>query len=158
MAAENFKSNLIIGLVSGLGASLLAPALRPFLANVSRSLTKATIRGGIHLYEKGRESFAELGETVDDLMAEVKSELETGAPGSAVVASAAAHGTAPPPAAQPKQGADTSQSPGTTAAPRPSEAGKAPSPPAPPAPEADQGSQRSEGAEGAPGQPPAQGE
>jgi len=157
MAARNFKSNLIIGLVSGLGASLLAPALRPFLANVSRSLAKGTIKGSVLLYEKGRESFAELGETVDDLMAEVKSELETGAPGSAVVASAAAHGTAPSPAAQPKQGADTSQSPGTTA-PQPGEAGKAPGPPAPPAADADQGSQRSEGAEGAPGQPPAQGE
>ena len=158
MAARNFKSNLIIGLVSGLGASLLAPALRPFLANVSRSLAKGTIKGSVLLYEKGRESFAELGETVDDLMAEVKSELETGATGGAVVASAAAHGTTPSPAAQPKQGADTSQSPVTTTAPQPGEAGKAPGPPAPPAADADQGSQRSEGAEGAPGQPPAQGE
>jgi len=61
--------------------------LRPFLANAPRSLTKATIKGSIHLYEKGRESFAELDETVDDLMAEVKSEMETGVKGSAAVAS-----------------------------------------------------------------------
>lgn len=87
MASENFKSNLIVGLVAGVGATLLAPVLRPFLANASRSLTKATIKGSIHLYEKGRESFAELGETVDDLMAEVRSEMETGVEGSAAVAS-----------------------------------------------------------------------
>ena len=87
MASENFKSNLIVGLVAGVGATLLAPVLRPFLANASRSLTKATIKGSIHLYEKGRESFAELGETVDDLMAEVKSEMETGAQEGAVIAS-----------------------------------------------------------------------
>jgi hypothetical protein len=127
--------------------------LRPFLANVSRSLTKATIKGGIHLYEKGRESFAELGETVDDLMAEVKSELETGAHGGAVVASAAAQGTTSPRSAQHKP--DTSQSPGITTATQPSEVGKAPSPPAPPPAEAGLGSQRSEGAQG---QPPTQGE
>jgi hypothetical protein len=125
---------------------------------MSRSLTKATIRGSIHLYEKGRESFAELGETVDDLMAEVKSELETGAQGGAVVASAAARGTTPPPSAQPKPGSDTSQSPGTTTATQQREAGEAPSPPAPPAAEGGQGGQRSEGAEGALGQPPTQGE
>ncbi|ODT80850.1 MAG: hypothetical protein ABS69_06155 [Nitrosomonadales bacterium SCN 54-20] len=87
MASGNFKSNLIVGLVAGVGATLLAPVLRPFLTNASRSLTKATIKGGIRLYEKGRESFAELGETVDDLMAEVRSEMETGAEESAVAPS-----------------------------------------------------------------------
>ncbi|SOD40437.1 DUF5132 domain-containing protein [Nitrosovibrio sp. Nv4] len=155
MASENFKSNLIIGLVTGVGASLLAPVLRPFLANVSRSLTKATIKGGIHLYEKGRESFAELGETVDDLVAEVKSEMETGAQGGAAITTAAAQRRAAPPSAQPKPSPDTSQSPGTTSATQPSEADKVSRPPAPPAAEASQGSQRSEGAQG---QPPTQGE
>ena len=155
MASENFKSNLIIGLVAGVGASLLGPVLRPFLASVSRSLTKATIKGSIHLYEKGRESFAELGETVDDLMAEVKSELETGAHGGAVAASAVAQGTTPPTAAKRSAGPDTRQSPGTETATQPSETGKAPSPPAPPAAEAGQGSQHSPGVKG---QPPTQGE
>ncbi|SEO44323.1 DUF5132 domain-containing protein [Nitrosovibrio sp. Nv6] len=154
MATENFKSNLIIGLVAGVGASLLAPVLRPFLANVSRSLTKATIKGSIHFYEKGRESFAELGETMDDLVAEAKSEMETDAQGGAAITSAAAQGRAAPLSAQPKPSPD-SQSPGTTSATQSGEAGKAPSPPAPPATKASQGSQRSEGAQG---QPPTQGE
>ena len=68
---KNFKSNVITGLVVGVAATLLAPVLRPLLANASRSLTKGAIKGSVLLYEKGRESFAELGETVDDLMAEV---------------------------------------------------------------------------------------
>ncbi len=87
MASENFKSNLIVGLIAGVGASLLAPVLRPLLTDASRSLTKATIKGSIRLYEKGRESFAELGETVDDLMAEVRAEMETGGEGSAAAGS-----------------------------------------------------------------------
>ena len=70
----------------GVAATLLAPMLRPLLANASRSLTKGAIKGSIHFYEKGRESFAELGETVDDLMAEVKSEMETATQGGATVA------------------------------------------------------------------------
>jgi hypothetical protein len=153
--AENFKSNLITGLVAGVGASLLAPVLRPFLANISRSLTKGTIKGSVLLYEKGRESFAELSETVDDLMAEVKSELETGAPGGAAVASGAQAQERTAPSAKPEPSSDISQSPGATAATQPSEAGKAPSPPAPPPAEAGPDSQRSEGAQG---QPPTQGE
>lgn len=56
MAAENFKSNVITALV-GVAATLLAPVLRPFLANASRSLPKRqsraasifTRRGGNHL-------------------------------------------------------------------------------------------------------------
>ena len=155
MATENFKSNLITGLVAGLAATLLAPVLRPFLANASRSLTKATIKGGVLLYEKGRESFAELGETVDDLMAEVKSEMETGAQGGAVVASgtqaATAQGKTAPPSPPPRPDSDTNQSSATTA-PR-TEAGKVPQgPPAPPTAEAGQDVQRSE----AQGQPPTQ--
>ena len=57
MASENFKSNLIVGLVAGVGASLLAPVLRPFLANApgrlpkrqSRAASISTRRGANHL-------------------------------------------------------------------------------------------------------------
>ena len=127
MASENFKSNVITGLVVGTGATLFAPALRSFLANISRSVTKATIKGSIRLYEKGRESFAELGETVDDLMAEVKAEMEAGAQAGAAVATGTqainAQGRTAP-SAQPKPGSGTSQSSAATAAGQPGEAGK----------------------------------
>src|SRR5688500_12252986 len=102
MASENFKSNLITGLAAGVGATLLAPVLLPFLASLVRPATKAAIKGSVLLYEKGRESFAELSETVDDLVAEVKSEMEAGAVEDAAGASSPAQAgsaqgrTAPP--------------------------------------------------------------
>jgi hypothetical protein len=36
---------------------------------------KAAIKGGIVLYDRSKESFAEVGEVVEDLVAEVKAEL-----------------------------------------------------------------------------------
>src|SRR5687768_14377637 len=138
MAENSFKSNIVTGLAAGVGATLLAPVLLPFLASIVRPTTKAAIKGGVLLYEKGRESLAEFSETVDDLVAEAKSEMEAGAPGgvaagaSAAQAAAAQGRTGPP--AQPRPGPDTAQSSPTTAAVQPGETGKAPqSPAAPPA-------------------------
>ncbi|SET63650.1 protein of unknown function [Nitrosospira multiformis] len=161
MASENFKSNLITGLAAGVGATLLAPVLLPFLASLVRPATKAAIKGSVLLYEKGRESFAELSETVDDLVAEVKSEMEAGAvEDEAVGASAAQAGsaqgrTAPPPP-QPRPDSGPSQSSATPAASPPGEADKAPEGLlTQPATQANQGSQRHEGAQG---RPPTKGE
>ena len=154
MASENFKSNLITGLAAGVGATLLAPVLLPLLASLVRPATKAAIKGGVLLYEKGRESFAELSETVDDLVAEAKSEMEAGAAeGAAVAASAAQAATA-----QGKTAVPSAQSQGsaTTSAVQPSPADKTPrSSPAPPTAQANQGGQPNKGAQG---RPPTKGE
>lgn len=84
MAENFFKSNIVTGLAAGVGATLLAPVLLPALANIVKPVTKAIIKAGIVLYEKGTESVAEWGEVVDDLVAEAKSELESGvSPGAA---------------------------------------------------------------------------
>ena len=77
MASDFFKSNVVTGLAAGIGATLLAPVLLPMLARIAKPLTKSVIKTGMTVYEKGRESFAELSETVDDLVAEAKVELET---------------------------------------------------------------------------------
>ena len=76
MASEFFKSNVVTGLAAGIGATVLAPVLLPMLARIAKPLTKSVIKTGMTVYEKGRESFAELSETVDDLVAEAKVELE----------------------------------------------------------------------------------
>jgi len=94
MASDFFKSNIVTGLAAGIGASLLAPVVLPFLARIAKPLTKSVIKTGITLYEKGVESFAELSETVDDLVAEAKVELD-GTQGTAAMAVAGA-ATAPP--------------------------------------------------------------
>jgi hypothetical protein len=150
MASENFfKSNIITGLAAGVGATLLAPVLLRFI----RPATKAAIKGSVLLYEKGRESFAELSETVDDLVAEVKSEMETGTGDTATAASATqaagAQGkTGTPSAQQHRSDPDTGQNSAATAAVQPNDAARmSQSPPAPPAAKTSEG-QRDEGAQG----------
>jgi hypothetical protein len=69
------KSNVLTGLAIGIGAAILTPIILPIVASIAKPLTKSAIKGGIILYEKSRETIAELGETVEDLVAEVKAEL-----------------------------------------------------------------------------------
>lgn len=73
---EGWKGNILGGLAIGIGASVLAPVVIPVLASVVKPLSKAAIKGGYLLYEKGRETFAEVQEVVEDLVAEAKAEIE----------------------------------------------------------------------------------
>ena len=73
---DGWKGNILGGLAIGIGASVLAPVVIPVLASVVKPLSKAAIKGGYLLYEKGRETFAEVQEVVEDLVAEAKAEIE----------------------------------------------------------------------------------
>ncbi len=73
--SNGLKGNILTGLAIGIGASVLAPAVIPVLANVVKPLAKAALKGGIVLYEKSLETFAETKEVVEDLIAEAKAEL-----------------------------------------------------------------------------------
>jgi Protein of unknown function (DUF5132) len=68
-------SQMIGGLAIGAAAVLLAPILLPVVSGVLKSLTKAGIKGGLILYEKGRVALEEAKESVEDLTAEAKAEL-----------------------------------------------------------------------------------
>ncbi len=62
--------------VPGIAAIVLLPVLVPVAAGkVGKPLAKATIKGGIVLYEKGKGIIAEVGETLEDIVAEAKAEL-----------------------------------------------------------------------------------
>lgn len=65
------KSDLGKGLAIGLGIGavglVLVPALRP--------VAKSALKGGILLFEKGREWMAEASESLEDVVAEVRAEL-----------------------------------------------------------------------------------
>ncbi len=62
--------------VPGIAAIVLLPVLVPVAAGkVGKPLAKATIKGGIVLYEKGKGVIAEVGETLEDVIAEAKAEL-----------------------------------------------------------------------------------
>ncbi len=63
------------GLAVGAGVILLAPVVFPVVGTVLKSLTKATIKGGLIAAEKTKIGLAEAKETLDDLAAEAKAEL-----------------------------------------------------------------------------------
>lgn len=72
---NGLKGTILTGLAIGIGAAVLAPAVIPVIAAVAKPVTKAAIKGGLILFKKGKETFAEVGEVVEDLVAEVKSEI-----------------------------------------------------------------------------------
>jgi hypothetical protein len=74
----------------GVGVAILAPIIVPVLSNVGKPLAKSVIKSGILMYEKGRETFAELGEVFDDMVAEAKIELEGAGSTTAAAAPAGA--------------------------------------------------------------------
>ncbi len=62
--------------VPGIAAIVLLPVLVPVAAGkIGKPLAKATIKGGIVLYQKGQGVMAEVGETLEDVLAEAKAEL-----------------------------------------------------------------------------------
>lgn len=66
----------LIAAAAGMAAVGLVKQVTPAFAGLSRPLAKATIKGGLVLYQKGRVKAAELGEAMEDLVAEAKAELE----------------------------------------------------------------------------------
>ncbi|HTN44573.1 MAG TPA: DUF5132 domain-containing protein [Nitrospiria bacterium] len=72
---NGFRGNLLTGLAIGIGAAILAPVVIPAVAAVAKPLAKAALKGGILLYDRGKEAVAEAGEVIEDLMAETKAEI-----------------------------------------------------------------------------------
>jgi hypothetical protein len=98
------KGEAAKGLAIGLGIAVLAPVAMAALSGVGRPFARAVIKSGILLFEKGRETVAEFGEVVEDLVAEARAELQEAHAASASVASAAEEagsqgGATEPPAA-----------------------------------------------------------
>jgi hypothetical protein len=71
-----FKNNVAVGVTAAIAAGILAPILAPILIGAGRPLAKSLVKGGVLLYEKGRETAASAGEVVEDMIAEVRAELE----------------------------------------------------------------------------------
>lgn len=70
-----FGNNVVTGVAITAGAVLLAPVALSVVAGVGRPLARTALKSGIILYEKTRETVAELGEAFEDLVAEAKAEL-----------------------------------------------------------------------------------
>ncbi|OAG26803.1 DUF5132 domain-containing protein [Thermodesulfatator autotrophicus] len=70
------KKEVVTGLSVGLGLAYVLPKLLPVFGQAAKPLIKGMMKGSIIAYEKGRETLAELTETLEDLWAETKAELE----------------------------------------------------------------------------------
>ena len=77
MAIEDFfKSGTGRGIAIGIGVAILAPLVLPTVARAARPLARAALKSGLLLLEKGRETAAELGEVMEDLVAEAKADIQ----------------------------------------------------------------------------------
>ena len=59
----------------GLGIAIAAPVLLPALATGLRPLVKAVVKGGVVVYDSLKETVAEAGEQLSDIVAEARSEM-----------------------------------------------------------------------------------
>ena len=69
------NDDLLKGVAMGIGVVILVPLAIAALAPVVKPLARSAMKAGIRVYEKGRESLEEFGETVDDIVAEVEEEM-----------------------------------------------------------------------------------
>lgn len=70
-----FKSDVSRGAALGVGAALVAVAAIPAIVIASRPIARVALKSGLLLLEKSREAIAEAGESIEDLVAEVRAEL-----------------------------------------------------------------------------------
>jgi hypothetical protein len=84
------EGNVGTGLAAGIGMAVLGPLLAPALAGTVRPIAKTIIKAGLLAFDAGREGLARWKETADDLIAEVRAEMEQsrtrGAPARATLA------------------------------------------------------------------------
>ena len=66
---------MIKGVAIGLGVVIVSPVVIAALAPVVKPIARSALKAGVMAYEKGREAMEEIGETVDDVVAEVEEEL-----------------------------------------------------------------------------------
>ena len=74
---QQLDKSLWKGVAISLAVTVVTPIVAPIIIRVSGPLLRAAGKAGVALYEKGRETAAEMGEVLDDLIAETKAEFAT---------------------------------------------------------------------------------
>lgn len=87
---EKEDKKFLWGLGVGLIAAVVVREVLPSFKGMGRPLAKATVKSGLSLFEKGRETVAVWSETLEDLVVEAKAELEEEARAKAAAAAPAA--------------------------------------------------------------------
>lgn len=73
---EEKEQQVLLGVAVGLGVAGLLKSFGRIFSGVGRPFAKATIKSGILAVEMGRERIAHLREDYEDLLAEVRSEMQ----------------------------------------------------------------------------------
>ena len=73
---KGYKGGAGMGFAAGLAVGLAAPVLISALAAAARPAALAAFKAGMMLYDKGRETFAEINEIVEDVVAEVRADMQ----------------------------------------------------------------------------------
>lgn len=71
------KSPIVVGVSAALAVTVFAPVVVPVMVTVGRPVAKALLKGGLMLFDKGREAVAVAGESIEDLVAEIRAEETT---------------------------------------------------------------------------------
>ncbi len=100
------KNNLVVGVGVALAATVLAPALIPAIGSAGRPLAKTLLKGALRLYDRGREALALAGESMEDMLAEVRAEDALEQSERSAAAERAREAQAPAPPAAERYGGD----------------------------------------------------
>src|ERR1700761_5451909 len=84
MALEDMLKggNIVTGLAIGVGSVIVAPLIVPALTGLLRPVAKTAIKGGIVVYDWGRQAAAQVGEATSDMVAEVRADAQHARPPS----------------------------------------------------------------------------
>lgn len=105
------KGETATGVIIGVGLALTAPLVLAVFSGFARPAARAAVKAGLLAYEKGMETAAELGELVEDLLAEAEAEIEA----ERAAAEAPPTGTATANADDPSVSPEAPPGPGTSA-------------------------------------------
>jgi hypothetical protein len=86
-----------LGIGLGAGAVVSAPYLLPVVGAITRPLLKVLLLQSALAFERGREVFAQLAESLEDLVAEVRTEVDEKLAARAEHQRGTAPAAAPPP-------------------------------------------------------------
>jgi hypothetical protein len=107
---------LLLGIGIGFGAAVTFPFVAPVAAAILRPLTKVLLKQGFLALEHGRERLAQALEGLEDIVAEVRAEVEQELSESAQVTGATATSPSRAGTPEPAAGGAASASPTTASA------------------------------------------
>jgi hypothetical protein len=75
LESDLLKNPTVRSTAIGIAAAILVPIVAKALAPFVRPVARSAVKVGAVTFEKARETFAEIGEIVEDMVAEVRDEL-----------------------------------------------------------------------------------